>query len=363
MHTCFRGGHSSEATGRPARGFTLIELLVVIAIIGVLIALLLPAVQSAREAARRSQCVNNLKQIGLAMHNYHSTNNSFPMGGGIPSNIGGKTPSWNSSIHGPSALLYMLGYVEQGTLYNAFNFALGGVWGIDVSLRVINTTVTESQIGTYLCPSDPGSRRYRMGGNYNASLGPQFNMFDIATSSRGVGVGMFAHRVAYGMQDVLDGTSNTVAFSEVMIGDNAAGTNNGAEYYNCQAWPATNAGGSGATMVMPIGIANLRTYIQQCNAAKVAVAGQLNSRSMRWGSGRIGEGAFFTTLTTPNTKNADCTYTGDSGMLAARSRHPGGVNALLGDGSVRFIKDSVREDIWWALGSRAGNEVLSSDQY
>ena len=166
-----------------------------------------------------------------------------------------------------ASLLYLLGYVEQGTLYNAFNFNAGAVIGAAVEFRVINTTVTDSQVTTYLCPSDPGSRRFRMGTNYNASLGPQFNYFDIANQSRGVGVGMFAWRISYGMQDVLDGTSNTVAFTEALIGDNNAATLNGAEYYNCQAWPG-DANGTGAGMVMPSGIANLRTYINQCNTAR-----------------------------------------------------------------------------------------------
>src|SRR3954451_7046923 len=136
---------------RPRRGFTLIELLVVIAIIAVLIALLLPAVQAAREAARRAQCVNNLKQIGLALHNYHQSNDCFPLGNGCtgPGNVGPCT-SWD----GFSPQAQMLGSMEATALFNATNFNLGGS-------AAANSTVITSKIATLMCPSDgnagPGS--------------------------------------------------------------------------------------------------------------------------------------------------------------------------------------------------------------
>src|SRR4051812_13244633 len=140
----------SRCPVRKARGFTLIELLVVIAIIAVLIALLLPAVQAAREAARRSQCTNNMKQIGLALHNYHSTNNTFPMAQGV---LGALDTGLG---HGPSVLLYLLSNIEQQSLSNAFNFQVQATPGADETLTPINTTVYLSAVSAYLCPSDTG---------------------------------------------------------------------------------------------------------------------------------------------------------------------------------------------------------------
>src|SRR5262249_3737609 len=148
------------------RGFTLIELLVVIAIIAVLIALLLPAVQAAREAARRAQCVNNLKQIGLGMHNYLSSNEPFPL---LPS---GCNPFDTSTTHGAMAFVYMLGALEQTQLYNAFNFIQGCVNG-NGTYEKSNTTDSNSKVNIFLCPSD-NSSAFAAPTNYACSVGPQF---------------------------------------------------------------------------------------------------------------------------------------------------------------------------------------------
>ncbi len=228
-----------------ARGFTLIELLVVIAIIGVLIALLLPAVQAVREAARRAQCTNNLKQIGLALHNYHSANNCFPMALSVCNPDG-------SNWHGASILVFSLGYMEQQALYNAFNFSMSCVAGASAAYTSINTTVSYTLVNTFLCPSD-SSTVYTQGttwkpSNYGCSVGPQFR-FD--AGSAGGGVGMFADRQAWGLQQVTDGSSNTVAFGEAMIGDNSTATTNGAERVTGVPWPASPSYGSGANQIMP----------------------------------------------------------------------------------------------------------------
>jgi len=348
---------SPRSHSHGSRGFTLIELLVVIAIIAVLIALLLPAVQAAREAARRSQCVNNLKQIGLALHNYHSTHDAFPMLGGIPSTT-------SASIgHGPSILVYLLANMEQTALSNAFNYSWGNVTCCS-GLEAPNTTVRNSSVAAYLCPSDTGSTTFKSGTNYVASVGPQFNLLPRAISGAGVGVGMFAARVSFGIRDCTDGTSNTVAFGEALIGDNTVASRNGAEFYNCVPWQGT-VGGSGADMVMPNpgAVTNLRSYIQTCKTTSLGGTGEQNNARQYWASHRIGVGPAIPMLQTPNTKNADCQYSNDNGNLAMRSRHSGGVNVLLADGSVRFIKDSINELTWWALGTKAGGEVISSDSY
>lgn len=358
---------SSTLRGSRGRGFTLIELLVVIAIIGVLIALLLPAVQSAREAARRAQCTNNLKQIGLALHNYHSTHDAFPMLGSIPST--GFAGNSTSNGHGPSVLVFLLNNLEQTALNNAFNFTWANVTCCAPN-TVANATVINTQVSAYLCPSDPGQRIFAMGTNYAASVGPQFNMHSSKITSRGVGVGMFAARVSYGIADCIDGTSNTISFGEALIGDNVPATRNGAEFYNCQGWTGSSTDGSGVDMVMPnpVAITTLQAYITMCNAYRASnppsgTPGEQNNARRYWASQRVGVGPVITMLMPPNSKNADCQNIQDNGNGAMRSHHPGGINVLLTDGSVRFIKDSVNQMTWWSLGTKAGGETISADAY
>ena len=341
------------------RAFTLIELLVVIAIIGVLIALLLPAVQAAREAARRSQCTNNLKQIGLGMHNYHATNDVFPMG-----QAGAAAVIDAGAGHGPSSLMFLLGSIEQQPLYNAFNFQMAAVVGAAAQYTNMNTTVFRTSVSVYLCPSDTGSRTFPYATNYGASVGPQYNTLSINTNSNGVGVGMFAFRVSYGVADCTDGTSNTIAFGEKLIGDNTTASNNGAETYNCQPWPGSNGSGSGADMVMPLGITVLNTYTQTCDALRLGTTNQDNSNGSYWAAGRMTHGPMINELLTPNSTHQDCyNFSQNTGLETVRSRHSGGVNVLFTDGSVRFIKNSITQQVWWALGSKAGGEAISADQY
>ena len=158
----------------PRRGFTLIELLVVIAIIAVLIALLLPAVQSAREAARRASCTNNLKQIGLALHNYHTAANVFPMGNSASMYA---PPNTYFSWVGWSAQGLLLSYLEQAPMYNAINFAFVPNWGADNATSLTNSTVAFTILSFFLCPSDGNAGKVNIN-SYCASYGTTANAFN-----------------------------------------------------------------------------------------------------------------------------------------------------------------------------------------
>ena len=341
------------SSNRVRRGFTLIELLVVIAIIAVLISLLLPAVQSAREAARRAQCINNLKQIGLALHNYHSSTNSFPMLIGKGADQG----FW----HGPSVLVYLINYMEGSALTNAFNFSAASVIGDTAANNAINTTVGLSQVNAFLCPSDNGERNFKQGTNYGASVGPQFR-YDSGTA--GIGVGPFAVPMAFGIRDITDGTSSTVVFGEVLIGDNQPAVNNKAEVYTNLSWPAGGNEGTGVTQIMPDAINNLIAYAQSCNTQRNTRASETNDAHSYWAAGRMHHGPIVNMLTTPNTSDADCSfYNAQAEMAAMRSRHPGGVNVCFADGSVKLIKNSIDRRTWWSIGTKASGEIISSDSY
>jgi len=351
--------------GRIVRGFTLIELLVVIAIIAVLIGLLLPAVQAAREAARRSQCVNNLKQLGLASHNYHGIHNTFPM---LATNscscavVGQYNVDW-----GPGPLIFLLGNLEGSTQYNAFNFMCSCVIQ-GCSSNLTNTTVINNRPNNYLCPSDPYNSVFPLAANYVQSIGPQ--MRDDANPGSGVGLGMFAKHVAWGVRDALDGSSNTMLMSERIIGDNSGPIRNGAELYTGLSWPDGLGSGYGAGISQTVPYAAtapnnfLQTYQSQCDARRAAQTSEFNTSMQFWTCNRSHYGTTFSMMQTPNSTHADCNfYQGGGGMITARSRHSGGVNALIADGSVRFMKDSINQNTWWALGSKASGEVISSDSY
>jgi prepilin-type N-terminal cleavage/methylation domain-containing protein len=194
---------------RGRRGFTLIELLVVIAIIAVLIALLLPAVQAAREAARRAQCINNLKQVGLALHNYASVQTE-----GLPWEEG--PPTWN----GWSALLMLLPYVEQSALYNTFNFANTNVAGSPSN--PVNTTGMRTTVAVFNCPSDIDRLTNPSGhSNYMMCVGSTANDFQSVGTDAYIGIGIWSTPTGNSvcrLRDILDGTSNTAAFSEIVKG-------------------------------------------------------------------------------------------------------------------------------------------------
>jgi len=358
-----------SSSGRK-RGFTLIELLVVIAIIAVLIALLLPAVQAAREAARRSQCINNLKQIGLALHNYHSANNVFPPGAAASHNTlqnGGNCIQWM----GWSAQAMMFGYMEQSALFNALNFSLDPMVGPG---DAANTTVRNSKVATFLCPSD-GNAGKTFINSYYASVGTTTTA-DWGTDGGGCRAGQgssgfFHYATSYGLADCRDGSSNTIAFGEGLVG---SGIDQWSPYTTGVNIPCSNCW---AVYDASSDANRLNQQIQQCSTAfKTAKpgAGLSNNRGWFWGWG-ADTMSMFSTIVPPQSSQynwGQCrfgcetcgTYSTDhSHITNATSNHPGGANFTMGDGSVKFIKSSVALNTYWALGTRSGGEVISSDAY
>ena len=355
---------------RPS-GFTLIELLVVIAIIAVLIALLLPAVQAAREAARRSQCVNNLKQLGLAMHNYESAQGGFPWNQAC----GRPGSSWTTIdvAHGRSGHSLLLPYLEQQTVANAFNYAWGHQFLYSYDLDVIQGTAARTVISSFLCPSDGGGIGRN---NYMLSNGTNYDWH-----SRIEGAGVFGRPdqdnwtlpSAYGagtIAAITDGTSNTVAFAESLVGDPANVSVNRPNNSVTGATGATNLVQDASQLTDAV----LQASIQACTTAYKTQQGSnviSNVNGNRWGWGAMTI-TLFNTVVPPNSKQhsfnscrPDCGGCGpdDSAYSNAQSNHSGGVNVLFGDGSVKFVKDSVNMRTWMALGTKANGEVIGSDAY
>jgi prepilin-type N-terminal cleavage/methylation domain-containing protein/prepilin-type processing-associated H-X9-DG protein len=363
------------------RGFTLIELLVVIAIIAVLIALLLPAVQAAREAARRAQCVNNMKQIGLGMHNYHSSNDCFPPGGLLAVN------STNGNIGtnvGFAALPRMLGAMEQQALYNAINFSVGA--NNDLNGAWCNLTVTSTRLSLFLCPSatapswnmniNTSVKPIAPGNSYFASLGSSFEFENNSNSAFGTvtsggppnGVFQVAGP-AIGLTTITDGSSNTIGFGEWRIG---TGNQNvytiPSDVVQLGNLPTGVSRNSPSMSMSLANMANFQTWLGQCQAAlKTKRSNKTPALGENWSFILPGY-TLGNTLLAPNPKYPNCTSNGAAslnapGMYTLSSAHPGGANVLMCDGSVRFLKESTALNIVWALGSRAQGEVLSADSY
>jgi prepilin-type N-terminal cleavage/methylation domain-containing protein/prepilin-type processing-associated H-X9-DG protein len=350
------------------RGFTLIELLVVIAIIGVLIALLLPAVQSAREAARRAQCTNNLKQIGLAMHNYHQATNVIPWGDG---------PWWNEW----SAHTLLLPYLEQGPIYNAINFGNALPYGGQPFplYHPANTTAAYRQISGFLCPSDSDRLTDPNGhNNYMANSGSAPNSMyggnAGTTGWSGIMAGPFIYSdagtvtnqggTAVSFANVSDGLSMTAAFSERVkaVGNNFGNTTapfDGSTPTASLATPPAVANNLEGTPQAYYNVCKITPPVPVNGGQDAANFNDDNISGALWMSGQPAPTRYVHVMP-PNT------WSCRSGLQiahVANSRHPGIVNVLLCDGSVRVIKSSVNVNTWWALGSRAANEAISADQY
>jgi prepilin-type N-terminal cleavage/methylation domain-containing protein/prepilin-type processing-associated H-X9-DG protein len=372
----------SFRTSCQRRGFTLIELLVVIAIIGVLIALLLPAVQAAREAARRSQCVNNMKQIGLAIHNYHQVHDCFPMGVSLNMYSLGYWRAKNSWGH----FGLLLPFLEQQPVYNAANFNWGveeGSPGSSIPIDV-NGTAADSQISVFVCPSDPrggngGSISFynnndRDTSNYYGCVGATTSLsvpngvdtgtiqfIPTANFPSTASTGIFTFQAVYRIADVVDGTSNTIAYSEGVVNPSTSGR--GLWYIG-----VNNVGMDPNARQLDIrnNLPVVQAAIALCDQSWKTGGSFDLQKGRDWAHGCMTQ-TLFNTVVTPNAKKwTHCSNTGSTTMAPfsnANSFHPGGVNTLLADGSVRFIKDSVNQQTWWGLGTRASGEVISSDSY
>jgi len=354
-------------------GFTLIELLVVIAIIAVLIAILLPAVQAAREAARRAQCVNNLKQIGLALHNYHSRNDCFP-GGALPTSTSAGLPTPKGAF---SAHARLLGDLEQPALYNAANFGLPIFE--DVYGSYANSTVGVTRLNIFLCPSSsPPGWNLRSGLTPFAAVAPGCNYFSSTGSNitflegnppgHGAPLNGVFHSVGsaicLGVRDVADGTSNTVAFGEWKVGDGDA---NLLSRPTDSAYAGANTFPAGYVSMPPtMTPATLVLWLDTCNALLSVGAGDWSWEGEAWSFG-FPSSTLGNLVASPNPP-IGCIATAPGGLptdaaIGLSSYHPGGVNALFCDGSVRFLKDSINPITLWALGSRSQGEITSADAY
>jgi prepilin-type N-terminal cleavage/methylation domain-containing protein len=304
-----------------SRGFTLVELLVVIAIIAILIGLLLPAVQKVREAGARTQCQNNLKQIGIALHNYHSAHQSLPPG---------------SNFAGFTALALILPFMEQDNVYNEINF--NAPMGADDPLNAVPNGTT---IKTLICPSDlslplPADNG---GNNYFANYGTNVRFFQ----NHFIANGVFALRdEGIPLNYISDGTSFTAAFSELRKGDWNNATYNVADWINVSAAGLPNTADQAVAICQSVNPNNLA---YQCFSAGGEWLGDDNT------------GIAYTHVALPNTTNciwlANLTF-----AVTASSYHIQGVNLLLCDGSVHFITNSIDMTTWRALGTRQGEETI-----
>jgi prepilin-type N-terminal cleavage/methylation domain-containing protein/prepilin-type processing-associated H-X9-DG protein len=359
-----------------SHGFTLIELLVVIAIIAVLIALLLPAVQAAREAARRIQCTNNLKQLGLGLANYESSNGCYPIALVYGVGVGPcKSPGFGKGCQNSPWFVLMLPYLEQSPLYNSFNASIGmegaPVGSAPLGGFVVNSTVFTTKIASFQCPSDsdntfsfatlsaatggavPAYGYSPTKGNYGINVGNTdfggvaFGAYptlyrQAPFGSNTSGTGPMTIKVA----SVTDGLSNTQFVSEILQGanDDIRGT----------VWFEDPGAGSYMTRFTPNGILDILGSGINVDVVAGFVTGPGHSPPQ---PGELCDSQPVQMLACYNSSTEGYAFGG------SRSRHPGGVNTLFGDGSVHFVKSSINPQTWIALGSIAAGEVVSSDSY
>jgi prepilin-type N-terminal cleavage/methylation domain-containing protein/prepilin-type processing-associated H-X9-DG protein len=320
-----RGSIGSSIANDESSGFTLVEILVALAIIGVLAALLIPAVQSVREASRRGQCTNNLRQLGLALNAYESVHRVFPQGRNFQY----------------SAFAMLLPYVEQKSLYDAANFSASIFDG--VSAIGPNATVMGTLVRGFLCPSDiadglEGRTNYAVCAGFKMNAGETAGVF----TDGSLGPPPLSY---IGPSEVRDGSSETVAMSEWALGR----------------YPVTDPIAA-VYKVTPglIDPSEFDAFVSACRS--LAESGPASGKSTAWFEGAIAQTIYDHDLP----PNGHTCSNGDSinyGAWTAGSRHPGGVNALFVDGHVQFVRSAVSPPIWRALGTRCGGEIVSQGTF
>lgn len=324
------------------KGFTLVELLVVIAIIGILVALLLPAIQAAREAARRSECANNLKQLALAVQNYHDSHKAFPPSRGghntsMYSNPPGSCRGWYDS-NGLSWRALILPYIEQQSLYDQIDFSdmlQSNCWGTNPTRQYVHG---RTRVDAFLCPSDPTPPHGNWGGqqptNYAGIYGAretnnpfqrnaQYGYTCHTRSLRGI-----FEWDTVSMRDVVDGTSNTVMIGEVYRGKvlyRYGGSGNTETGERCMAW-IEESGWCGAETGTPPNFVDERTSTPANQRGDI----------VNW---------------------TDSVHSCKAGRMPISSLHPGGAQAAYADGSTQFIPESVDQGVWAATGTKFGKET------
>jgi prepilin-type N-terminal cleavage/methylation domain-containing protein/prepilin-type processing-associated H-X9-DG protein len=370
-------------SARPARrtAFTLVELLVVIAIIGVLVGLLLPAVQAAREAARRMQCANNLKQMGLAVHNYESALTAFPLTTTGPSQrsspLGSGFYSWMAMV---------LPYIEQAPLYNSINFNVSMIdsKSLSVSDDYINLTVDASHpnalaaatlVPSFLCPSDSYEQTTALGtarvapGSYAGNLGWVRGAVGAVGSSAPLRSANGAMPLINPVQpdpwhvpririgDFSDGTSNTALIAERLI-NNSVATNGpvGVQMLG-KAQPATLSycAGSGSSN------RRLSDWVTFCKGVSIPDPTYSLPHGRSWISGWTLAANLYMHVMPINARNCHLYGGEDDGtnIVSASSNHVGGAQVCFVDGHVQFVSQNIDNQVWWAIGSRNGGEVVS----